>query len=157
MSSDNCFVWNVRGLNGRDRRNVVRDLVSQERATLVCLQETKLSTICNPLANEILGSMFDYDYLPSLNVAGGILLGWHRDHWVVSDVDKSRFSLSAKVARAAVPQECWWITVVCGPLADQDKLRVKLFKIQHTMRVVLMTRTHEVVRIKALLNFFIQI
>lgn len=80
MLSDNCFVWNVRGLNGRDRRNVVRDLVSQQRATLVGLQETKLSTICNPLANEILGSMFDYDYLPSLNVAGGILLGWHRDH-----------------------------------------------------------------------------
>ena len=77
--------------------------------------------ICNPLANEILGSMFDYDYLPLLNVAGGILLGWHRDHWVVSDVDKRRFSLLAKVARAAVPQECWWITVVYGPQADQDK------------------------------------
>ena len=73
MISYNCFVWNVRGLNGRARRNVVRDLVTQERATLVCLQETKLSVICNSLAYEILGSMFDYDYLPSANVAGGVL------------------------------------------------------------------------------------
>lgn len=30
MTSDNYLVWNVRGLNDRDRRNVVRDLVSQE-------------------------------------------------------------------------------------------------------------------------------
>ena len=53
MISYNCCVWNVRGLNGRARRNVVRDLVTQEHATLVCLQEPKLSVICNSLAYEI--------------------------------------------------------------------------------------------------------
>lgn len=74
MTSSNCFIWNVRGLNGRARRNVVRDLVSQERATIVCLQETKLSTICNSMAAEILGSLFDYDYIPSVGVAGGFFL-----------------------------------------------------------------------------------
>jgi hypothetical protein len=70
MLADNCFVWNVRGLNGCACRNVVRDLVSQERATLVCLQETKLSNVCNSLANETLGGWFDYDFLPSVTVAG---------------------------------------------------------------------------------------
>lgn len=40
----------------------------------------------------------------------------------MSDVDNHRFSLSAKVARAAVLQECWWITVVYEPQADQDKV-----------------------------------
>jgi hypothetical protein len=103
MLSDNCLVWNVRGLNGRERRNVVRDLVSQECASLVCLQETKLSNICNPLANDILGGMFDYDFVPSLNAAGGILLGWHREHWVLSEVDRHQFFISAKVAKVVVP------------------------------------------------------
>jgi exonuclease III len=36
-------VWNVRGLNGRARRNVVREFLVQHRATVVCLQETKVS------------------------------------------------------------------------------------------------------------------
>lgn len=78
MSSlPSCFVWNVRGLNGRARRNVVREFLVQERPTLVCIQEIKLSVICNTLANETLGPAFAYDYLPAMNVSGGILFGWN--------------------------------------------------------------------------------
>lgn len=97
-STSSCFVWNVCGLNGRACRNVVREFLVQQRVAVVCLLETKLSTFCNVMANETLGSMFDYDYVPALNVSGGILLGWHRDLWAVSDVVKGRFSLSAKLA-----------------------------------------------------------
>jgi exonuclease III len=57
-----CFIWNVWELNGRAHRNVIREFLVQERATLVCIQETKLSTVCNSLAIEILGPAFDYDY-----------------------------------------------------------------------------------------------
>jgi hypothetical protein len=64
--TDNCLVWNVRGLNDHARRNVVRD----ERATLVCLQETKLPNLCTALANKILGTMFDYDCLLSVDALG---------------------------------------------------------------------------------------
>ena len=74
-----CFVWNVRGLNGRARRNVVREFLVQERATLVCIQETKISVMCNSIANETLGTAFDYDYVPAIGVSGGILLGWNTD------------------------------------------------------------------------------
>ena len=44
--------WNVRGLNGRARRNVVRQLVVDECLSLICLQETRLSVVCNRLINE---------------------------------------------------------------------------------------------------------
>jgi len=50
-----CFVWNVRGLNDRARRNVVRELLLLHKPSCVCIQETKLSSLCNLLANEILG------------------------------------------------------------------------------------------------------
>lgn len=66
--------------------------------------------------------MFDYDFLPSLGAAGGVLLGWHRGHWVVTDVTRRRFSLSAKLARTISPGSSWWITVVYGPQADQEKV-----------------------------------
>jgi exonuclease III len=49
MDCDNFFIWNVHGLNGRARCAVVTDSVSQERASIVCLQETKLSVIDNQL------------------------------------------------------------------------------------------------------------
>ena len=37
-------------------------------------------------------------------------------------MDKRRFFLSAKVAKTATPQDCWWLTVVYGPQADQEKV-----------------------------------
>ena len=37
-------------------------------------------------------------------------------------MDKRRFFLSAKVANTATPQDCWCLTVVYGPQADQEKV-----------------------------------
>ena len=79
MSNENIFIWNVCGLNGHARRNVVRDLIVQERVSLVCLQETKLSNFCSQLASECLGTSFEYALLPAVNTAGGVLLGWRTD------------------------------------------------------------------------------
>jgi len=77
----------------------VREFLVQERATLVCIQETKIYVMRNSIANETLGTAFDYDYVPAIGVSGGILLGWNTDMWAVSEVAKGRFSISAKIAR----------------------------------------------------------
>jgi hypothetical protein len=91
-----CFIWNMRGLNGRARRHVVREFVLQERPLLVCLQETNLNDVCDVLANEILGPAFAYAFLP-IGTAGGVLLGWHRERVMVSDFSRGRHSISAKI------------------------------------------------------------
>jgi hypothetical protein len=44
MDNENILIWNARGLNGRARRAALADLVAQERVSLVCVQETKLSS-----------------------------------------------------------------------------------------------------------------
>jgi hypothetical protein len=41
MDSENIVIWNVHGLNGHARHDVVVDLVHQERCSLLCIQETK--------------------------------------------------------------------------------------------------------------------
>jgi len=49
MNGENLLVWNVRGLGARARRNVVYQVVSLEKVSLLCLQETKLSMYpCKP-------------------------------------------------------------------------------------------------------------
>lgn len=116
MTSENLFVWNVRDLNGRTRRNVVREFTAQERVSLVCLQETKLDVVYNQLANEILGSAFDYACLPVINTAGGVLLAWRADVWTVSNLSLQTNSLTVKV-QSSVDASPWWITVVYGPSA----------------------------------------
>jgi exonuclease III len=117
-----CLVWNVRGINSRARRNVVRDLLGTHGPSLVCLQETKVVNFCNSLAIETLGSAFDYAVLPSVGASGGVLLAWLRDRWHVSDVVIGRFTISATMSAiddAACP---WRITAVYGPQLEPDKV-----------------------------------
>lgn len=123
LSNTKCLVWNVRGLNDRAWRNVVRTLIQTHQPSLVCLQETKLSNICNATAIDILGCPFDYVYLPSVGVAGGILLGWRRDLWSVAHVDRGSFHLSARITATAPPILHWWLTVVYGPTQDAAKVQ----------------------------------
>jgi hypothetical protein len=72
MDIENILIWNARGvgraealqeynkvcrkLNGRARRAALADLVAQERVSLVCVQETKLSSIDVSVMNDMLGS-----------------------------------------------------------------------------------------------------
>lgn len=81
LPSENIFVWNERGLNSAVCRNVVRDAVSSEQATLICLSETKLSIITERIIMQMLGVDFDYVYLRAAQTRGGILVAWRRDVW----------------------------------------------------------------------------
>ena len=50
MSANHLLVWNARGLNSRARRSVVRDIVVQQRASVVCLQESKVENFSVTIA-----------------------------------------------------------------------------------------------------------
>ena len=101
LTNSSCFVWNVRGLNDRTRRNVVKEFVLLLKPTIVCIQETKLSSICNNVAVEIVGASFDYDFVPADGAAGGIMLAWAHDCWSVDSLHRGRFSLTARFSSRA--------------------------------------------------------
>jgi exonuclease III len=42
MGTEKALIWNVQGLNARQHRDTVHDLVVMEHPSLVCLQEIKL-------------------------------------------------------------------------------------------------------------------
>ena len=70
MICENCLVWNVRGLNSRARRNVVRELVAQENISLLSLQESKLDNCSVGLILEICGAGFDYFFCQRATLVG---------------------------------------------------------------------------------------
>ena len=81
MICENFLVWNVRGLNSCARHNVVRDLVGQERVSLISLQETKLDDCDEAMIMDMFGLGFDFSFLPACHTCGGILLAWRNDTW----------------------------------------------------------------------------
>jgi exonuclease III len=79
MNHDQILIWNARGLNSRARCTTVKDIIVLERASIACIQETKVDDFSVNMINEILGPDFDCAFLPSLGVAGGVLIGWRWD------------------------------------------------------------------------------
>ena len=78
--------WNVRGLNEEKKRLRVRRLLSQWKADIVCLQETKLEKITPGIMQSLWRCPYvEWSYVASMGVLGGILLLW--DRRAVSKVD----------------------------------------------------------------------
>lgn len=88
MDNLNILSWNVRGLNARARRDDTRLVVDDCRASIVCLQETKLDVVNNSLMLEMLGTQFlDYSYLPAVDTRGGIFVAARHDSASLADVN----------------------------------------------------------------------
>lgn len=118
MLSENCLVWNVQGLNSRARRNVVRELVSQENISLLSLQETKLDNCSVELVREICGAGFDFFFQLADNSCGGILLAWRSNTWSITNPLIRSHSLTAQVTML-LNNGTWKLTSVYGPQTDQ--------------------------------------
>jgi hypothetical protein len=82
MNPENILVWNVCGLNAKSHKDALRSLVTSERVSLVCIQETKLHVIDDFLVMQVLGSRLDYSFLLAIGTHGGILVAWRTSVWM---------------------------------------------------------------------------
>lgn len=87
MSEQNCILlnWNLRGLNNPARRLVLRNMVSQQKATIVCIQESKLAMVDNALIVEAFGPQFanKFCYLPADGTRGRIIVAASADFFLI--------------------------------------------------------------------------
>nr|TKW06269.1 LOW QUALITY PROTEIN: hypothetical protein SEVIR_7G231900v2 [Setaria viridis] len=96
------LVWNTRRLNARCRRDNLCEVVNRCNATIVCIQETKLSVISPFLINEILGTRFSsFAYLPSIGTSGGILIACRGPESSCVMLHKGSFSVSIMIEQPA--------------------------------------------------------
>jgi exonuclease III len=119
----NILGWNHRGLNDKVRRDAVRDLVKDTRATIVCLQETKLAVVDDAIITYTLGPSFAAGYasLPSLGTRSGMIIACSDAHFSISNIHATTSTLSATIKSRGDGSE-WSITCVYGPQGFQEKL-----------------------------------
>jgi len=101
MIEQHCVLldWNVRGLNNSARRKVVRDLAQDTKASIVCLQETKMQTIDRAVIIESLGQRFAerFAFLPATGTRGGALLAVDENYYRIVQTDIRVHSVSAQI------------------------------------------------------------
>lgn len=79
--------WNVRGANGSVARSNIRKLVSQSKANILFLQETKCSSWSDLLMNSIWDSnIYEWEVVNSTGNSGGLLIFWKKSLLTVEQV-----------------------------------------------------------------------
>lgn len=73
----NLISWNVRGLNIRYKRRLVKSIVFDWKANNYCFEKTKLEGDITKLVNKIQGIRWiKYEYLEAGGTRKGILMMW---------------------------------------------------------------------------------
>lgn len=125
MSSKDCNIlcWNVRGLNDGAKRASVRNQIISSGATVVCLQETKITTWTHTLLVETVGIDMSQNmaFLPSVGASGGILLAASERYFRLDNPHLTTNTVSATITMLSDNKE-WSITGVYGPQSDSEKL-----------------------------------
>ncbi|KAG2624178.1 hypothetical protein PVAP13_3KG110427 [Panicum virgatum] len=125
MSEQKCLLlnWNVRGLNNKARRKVVKDLVQDKRCTIAALQETKLAMITADDISETLGIRFSkhFAYLPAQGTRGGALVAVDEDFYSITHLEFREHTVSVFIT-STQSLATWWLTVVYGPQGDREKI-----------------------------------
>lgn len=113
--------WNVRGLNNPARREAVLEAAELARAGILCLQETKLSSIDQWIGKEIGGNrLSNFNFLPANGTRGGIAIFWDDTIVNMANFSQGTHHLSA-MATTITDNLSFIITVVYGPSEDCDK------------------------------------
>jgi exonuclease III len=98
-------------------------MVAAVKATLICLQETKLASISETEIEELLGPSFNsnFSFLPAVGTCGGILIAAFDNHFRLMASSRTKYTLSVRIHVLTNALE-WSLTGVYGPQLEADKI-----------------------------------
>jgi exonuclease III len=113
--------WNVKGLNQGGKRLKIINL-SQWKADIICLQETKLELIFDSIVRSLWGCQFlDWCCLPSSGASGGILLMWDKRVMEKIEVCVGEYVVACSFRNIEDKNLTWGFAGVYGPNLDSHQ------------------------------------
>jgi len=114
--------WNVRGINDRDKRALLKNFLRNWNCDLICIQETKLEEVELADIRSIWGNQpVGFAVLKAIGTAGGILVLWNKNSFHLISSYCGEFSITCFL-QMGDGSTTWAFTGVYGPHVRVDKL-----------------------------------
>ena len=114
--------WNVRGINDKEKRLLIKNVLRDWRCNLVCFQETKLDEVQLSDIRSIEGNQsMDFVALKAQGSAGGIIVMWDKTFFNLVSSSCGDFSVTCLFQTVGCDFE-WVFTGVYGPHTRAEKL-----------------------------------
>lgn len=113
--------WNVRGLNDRAKRVLVRHEVQKHSPHVLCIQETKWDMENAQYIRETIGSRIDnFGLIKANGTAGGVLLAWDHRMFTKIEIQYTAHTVSADLV-VNLDNSVIRVTGVYGPATYRGK------------------------------------
>jgi exonuclease III len=112
--------WNIRGLNGRSKQKMLRDMIIEEAPDIVMLQETKCTTEDINRLLPYLWKQGEVVSIDAMGTAGGLALLWNTNSTLMDTFYTTRWSITAAY-RLIGSDKPGHLTTVYGPATPRDK------------------------------------
>ena len=67
--------WNVRGVNDRSKRKIIKLVIKNQKVDLFCIQETKVQVMSEEMVRSLgPGRFLDWKVLNAKGTAGGVMI-----------------------------------------------------------------------------------
>ncbi|RVX23130.1 Transposon TX1 uncharacterized 149 kDa protein [Vitis vinifera] len=113
--------WNVRGVNDRLKRKIIKSVIRSQKVDLFCLQETKVQVMSDEMVRSLgPGRFLDWKLLNAKGTAGGVIICWDKRSLEILGVEEGQFSISCRF-RNEGDGAIWVFTGVYGPFSREDR------------------------------------
>eukprot|EP00261_Vitis_vinifera_P032749 XP_019073992.1 PREDICTED: uncharacterized protein LOC109122143 [Vitis vinifera] len=113
--------WNVRGLNDYDKRKMIKGVVRNQKADLVCLLETKVKDVSMQLVKSVgVGRFLNWASVDARGTTGGLLLLWDNRVLENLEVESGGYSIFFRF-RNCSDGFSWIFSGVYGPVIGSEK------------------------------------
>lgn len=119
--------WNVRGLNEKNKRSLVKHELYREKPHLVCLQETKWAQQEPRFVREVVGARYSEAInIGAKDTAGGLMIAWDRNTFGLIQEVVGEYCASVDLV-LNFDNTVFRFTRVYGPSDNRDKGPFLLF------------------------------
>ena len=113
--------WNIRGLNDRNKRKLIKALISSHKVDLVCLQETKMSEMSLGVVRSLgVGSFLEWGALNARGATGGVVVYWDSRVLELLGMEVGLFSISCRFKNCEDGFR-WIFSGVYGPTMKRNR------------------------------------
>jgi hypothetical protein len=117
----NILCWNIRGINGVEKWDAVRNKIEESSCSVIYLQETKKEAFDMSFIHNFVPKRFDkFELIPSVGASGGILVLWNSSVFVGQVLDMIPFGLTVDFT-SVHNHDFWKLTIVYGPCHEPQR------------------------------------
>ena len=110
--------WNVRGINDRDKRKLIKNVIKTQKVDLVCLQETKIQEMTSGIMRSLrIGRCLEWGAGNSRGAVGrkeGVVVFWDNMVLQMAEMEVGKYLVACRFKNCE-DGFCWIFTGVYGP------------------------------------------